>query len=102
MCFIDSPISRCEAVREMVLTDQTQAECAREHECPPGRHCPLDGCFAEISGVTEAAVVAEVLAAEAAHHVQEESPTSWQTEPSEPVKSSFSAVPTKDQERLAA
>jgi hypothetical protein len=47
-------------------------------------------------------VVAEVLAAEAAHHVQEESPTSWQTEPSEPVKSSFSAVPTKDQERLAA
>jgi len=91
MSFIDSPISRCEAVREMVLTDQTQGQCALEHGCPPGRNCPLDGCFAEISGVTEAA-----------HHVQEESPTSWQTEPSEPVKSSFSAVPTKDQERLAA
>ena len=70
MSFIDSPISRCEAVREMVLTDQTQGQCALEHGCPPGRNCPLDGCFAEISGVTEAAVVAEVLAAEAAHHVQ--------------------------------
>ena len=104
MSFIDSPISRCEAVREMVLTDQTQRQCAAEHGCPPGRNCPLDGCFAEISGVTEAAVVAEVLAAEAAHHVQEESPTSWQTEPSEPVKSLFSEVPTRGQEeeRLAA
>ncbi|HRH74389.1 hypothetical protein [Zoogloea sp.] len=53
MSYIDSPISRCEAVREMVLTDQTQAQCAYEHGCPPGRNCPLDGCFAEISGVTE-------------------------------------------------
>ena len=29
MSFIDSPISRCEAVREMVLTDQTQRQCDR-------------------------------------------------------------------------
>jgi hypothetical protein len=65
MSFIDSPISRCEAVREMVLTDQTQRQCAFEHECPPGRNCPLDGCFAEISGLTEAATLAEVAAAEA-------------------------------------
>ena len=34
MSFIDSPISRCEAVREMVLTDQTQRQCALEHGCP--------------------------------------------------------------------
>ncbi|WP_347247934.1 hypothetical protein [Zoogloea sp.] len=53
MSYIDSPISRCEAVREMVLTDQTQVQCAYEHGCPPGRNCPLDGCFAEISGITE-------------------------------------------------
>ena len=103
MCFIDSPISRCEAVREMVLTDQTQAECAREHECPPGRHCPLDGCFAEMSGVTESAVIAEVAAAEAAHHgIHKEALPSWPTEPLEPVKSSFSAGPEQAPARLAA
>jgi hypothetical protein len=45
MSTFDSPIARCEAVREMVLTDETQAECAREHDCPPGRVCPLCGCF---------------------------------------------------------
>lgn len=49
----DSPISRCEAVHEMVLTDQTQAECAREHDCPPDRVCPLCGYFTETSGITE-------------------------------------------------
>ena len=41
MSFFDAPISRCEAVREMVLTDQTQGQCAREHDCPPGFKCPL-------------------------------------------------------------
>jgi hypothetical protein len=42
MSFIDSPISSCNAVREMVLTDQTQRECALEHGCPSGRSCPLE------------------------------------------------------------
>ena len=53
MTFIDSPIGRCEAVKEMVLLDETQMECAREHDCPPGRHCPLEGCFARVSGLSE-------------------------------------------------
>ncbi len=53
MSFIDSPIGRCEAVKEMVLLDETQVECAREHQCPHGRICPLDGCFASMSGVSE-------------------------------------------------
>ena len=53
MTFFDSPIARCEAVREMVLTDETQAECAREHACPPDRVCPLQGCFTENSGMEE-------------------------------------------------
>lgn len=53
MCFFDSPIARCEAVHEMVLTDQTQRQCALEHGCPPGRVCPLDGCFARLSGLSE-------------------------------------------------
>jgi len=52
MTFIDSPIGRCEAIKEMVLLDETQRECAREHGCPPGRDCPLEGCFAEVSGLT--------------------------------------------------
>ena len=53
MCTFDSPVGRCEAVREMVLLDETQAECAREHGCPPGRDCPLAGCFALVSGVAD-------------------------------------------------
>lgn len=54
MSFIDSPIGRCEKVREMVLLDETQQECAYEHGCPPGRDCPLEGCFALVSGMSDA------------------------------------------------
>lgn len=54
MSIFDSPIARCEAAHEMVLTDETQAECAREHDCPPGRKCPLCGYFSETSGIVEA------------------------------------------------
>lgn len=53
MSIFDSPIARCDAVREMVLTDETQAECAREHDCPANRICPLCGYFAETSGIVE-------------------------------------------------
>lgn len=55
MTFLDSPIGRCEAVREMVLLDETQKECAREHGCPEGRDCPLKGWFTEQSGVSDPA-----------------------------------------------
>lgn len=47
MTVFDSPIARCSAVHEIVLTDETQAECAREHECPRDRVCPLCGYFVE-------------------------------------------------------
>jgi len=53
MCYFDSPIGRCEAVKEMVLMDQTQGQCAREHHCPAGRTCPLAGCFTTCSGLYE-------------------------------------------------
>jgi len=103
MSFIDSPISRCEAVREMVLTDQTQGQCALEHGCPPGRKCPLDGCFAEISGITEEAVLAEVIAAEAAHHLDaKELRPSWPTERLEAARSSFSAGLMQGREKRVA
>lgn len=65
MTFIDSPIGRCERVREMVLLDQTQAQCAAEHGCAPGCPCPLTGCFYEVSGLT-AEHVRELAAREAA------------------------------------
>lgn len=55
MSIFDAPISRCEAIHEMVLTDETERECAHEHGCPPGRDCPLHGCFAERSGICEEA-----------------------------------------------
>ncbi|THF60572.1 hypothetical protein E6C76_21765 [Pseudothauera nasutitermitis] len=51
MSFFDSPIARCERVHEIVLLDETQEECAREHNCPPGQICPLAGCFTSISGL---------------------------------------------------
>ena len=47
MSNVDSPIGRCEEAHAMVLTDQTQEQCAFEHECPRDRVCPLAGCFAE-------------------------------------------------------
>lgn len=53
MSILDSPIGRCEAVREMVLLDETQFECAAEHGCPPDRACPLDGYFARVSGLSD-------------------------------------------------
>lgn len=43
----DSPIARCEIIEEMVLIDETQEECAREHGCPPDRICPLARYFAD-------------------------------------------------------
>lgn len=53
MSILDSPIGRGTEVREMVLLDETQAQCAAEHGCPPGTECPLDGCFASVSGIAD-------------------------------------------------
>ena len=58
MSIFDSPIARCDAVHEMVLTDETQQECAREHDCPADRVCPLCGYFTETSGIVEAEIPA--------------------------------------------
>jgi len=55
MCFFDSPVGRCEVVRELVLLDETQRECSREHGCAAGQICPLEGYFTECSGVTDPA-----------------------------------------------
>jgi hypothetical protein len=46
MSGFDAPIGRCEVMRTLVLTDQTEHECKLEHGCPPGRDCPLAGCLA--------------------------------------------------------
>lgn len=67
MSYFDSPLARCEAVRELVLTDETQAECAREHHCPPGFQCPLSGYFTENSGLSEEATL-ETLASGVPKH----------------------------------
>ena len=40
--------ARCDAAHTMVRIDQTQAQCALEHACPPSRSCPLGGRFANI------------------------------------------------------
>ena len=45
MSIFDCPIARCEVMRTLVVTDQTQAQCAHENGCPPGTDCPLAGYF---------------------------------------------------------
>lgn len=55
MSFFDSPVGRCEVVREMVLLDETQHECAREHGCGAGTRCPLKAYFTTRSGVSDPA-----------------------------------------------
>lgn len=45
MSTFDSPLGRCEAVRELVVTDGTAAQCAREHGCPDAGACALAGWF---------------------------------------------------------
>ncbi len=70
MSFFDSPLARCEAVRQMVVTDETQAECAREHDCPPGFKCPLCGYFTESSGISEEASEQVLSAAQSVTHAK--------------------------------
>lgn len=45
MSIFDCPIARCELMRTLVVTDQTQTQCAHENGCPPGVNCPLASCF---------------------------------------------------------
>jgi len=50
----DSPIDHCLVCRQMVVLDQTQAECAREHRCKMGTLCPLREYFTGIdSGIDQ-------------------------------------------------
>jgi hypothetical protein len=44
----DSPIERCPVCGEMVLLDQTQCECSREHHCSKDTVCPLGKYFTGI------------------------------------------------------
>jgi len=44
----DSPIDRCPVCGQMVLLDQTQVECAREHRCSADAECPLQQYFTGI------------------------------------------------------
>lgn len=44
----DSPIEPCPVCGQMVLLDQTQCECAREHDCGPDTLCPLQKYFTGI------------------------------------------------------
>lgn len=67
MSYFDSPLARCEAVHELVLTDETQAECAREHDCPPGFKCPLGGYFTGQSGLSDATATDTMKACSAKH-----------------------------------
>ena len=53
-------------MRAMVLTDQTQPQCAAEHECPPGTVCPLGDCFAEGAEAPKEAVPVQIVRRKAA------------------------------------
>lgn len=44
----DSPFEFCSVCRQYVLLDQTQRQCAREHDCSEAARCPLRRCFTGI------------------------------------------------------
>ncbi|MDZ4255161.1 MAG: hypothetical protein U1A72_21530 [Sulfuritalea sp.] len=44
----DSPIEPCPVCGQLVLLDQTQVECAREHGCLGETPCPLQNYFTGI------------------------------------------------------
>lgn len=44
MPFFDSPFERCSVCNAYVVLDQTQQECADEHQCGSER-CPLQAYF---------------------------------------------------------
>jgi hypothetical protein len=46
MSYFDTPIGRCEVMQIMVVTDQTEQECALDNGCPAGSQCSLAGCLA--------------------------------------------------------
>lgn len=48
MSIFDGPVSRCEAMRVMVLTDQTQRQCACENGCRAGSECALADVFSGV------------------------------------------------------
>ena len=52
----DSPIEPCPVCGEMVLLDQTQVECAREHHCSSELPCPLRRFF---TGLDFSAILAK-------------------------------------------
>jgi hypothetical protein len=62
MSIFDAPLARCEDFHTLVMTDETQAECAHEHDCPPGHKCPLVSYFTESSGISEEASIATLKA----------------------------------------
>lgn len=45
MVTFDSPIERCPLCEQYVLMDQTQQECALEHQCQMKEECPLNRYF---------------------------------------------------------
>lgn len=67
MCYFDSPVGRCAVVREMVLLDETQQECAREHGCDSNRACPLQRYFTEQSGIGECGAALDALGKRVEH-----------------------------------
>jgi hypothetical protein len=41
----NSPLNYCPVCRQYVALDQSQRECAREHDCSPAEPCPLAHLF---------------------------------------------------------
>ena len=44
MSYFDVPVGRCEVMKIMVATDQTEEECRFDNGCLVGRQCSLAGC----------------------------------------------------------
>jgi len=49
MSYFDVPVSRCEVMKIMVVTDQTEAECRLDNGCPAACQCSLAGCHTPVA-----------------------------------------------------
>lgn len=54
MSYFDVPVGRCEVMKIMVVTDQSEEECRLDNGCPAACQCSLAGCHTPVPVVARA------------------------------------------------
>lgn len=53
MCSFDTVIYPCPVLGDWVRTDQTRADCSREHRCESEQGCPVEKYFVSASFMSD-------------------------------------------------